>query len=201
MATQERWTAALQERDRRIAIAQQTAVYIEICRFPRCQQFLEGIRNANQSSVHIMSLEAFILAAMTSLAPARHHDDAAAAVAQVVFEERPLIADDDEKIKTAALLISVAFRESSLRNNAIGDKGRALCMFQLWHAPRAVLTDITLCTRIAISRIRDSIRACGLQNALGTYAVGPGGCRSAHAQRISRDRVALAKRLVKEVQP
>src|SRR5690349_2197203 len=93
----------------------------------------------------------FVLSGMTQLVPARDHAELAEAIAVEVANVEPLYDDDEDKIKTAALLVSVAFNESSLRNDAIGDRGRALCMFQLWYAPREVLTNPRLCTRIAIA--------------------------------------------------
>jgi hypothetical protein len=142
-----------------------------------------------------------ILNWMSVLAPGRQHIELATAVAEVLHEEAPLFTDDESRVKTASYLVSVAYRESSLRNSAVGDHGRALCMFQLWHTTRDVLTDPKLCTRIALTRLRESIRACGLDNALGLYAAGPGGCTSKLAKRISNDRMWMAKRLAKDVQP
>ncbi len=148
-----------------------------------------------------MRLLFFILEAMRSLAPARDHGAVATAIAQVIDAERPLFADDDSKLRTAAFLVAVAFRESSLRPDAIGDHGRARCLFQLWDAPADVLTDPVLCTTIALGRMRDSMRACGAANLLGLYAAGPKGCSSEHAKRISRDRLHLAGRLGKAAPP
>lgn len=143
-----------------------------------------------------MSLYTFVLGAMLSLAPGRDHDELAAAVA-LVAETRPaLFADDRDRRKTAALLVAVAFRESSLRLDAVGDGGRARCAFQLWSAPREVLTDAVLCTQIAHDRLRESFKVCGPDNLLGLYAAGPRGCALPKARRISADRLALARRLV-----
>ncbi len=139
----------------------------------------------------------FLLAAMASLAPGRDHGVNATAIATVLLAEPPLFKDDESKLRTAAFVVAVGFRESSLRNDAIGDHGNALCMFQLWAAPRTVLTDPELCARIALDRMRESIRACGAGNELGLYAVGPKGCSSEHAKRISRDRMQVARKLAK----
>ncbi|HXG69945.1 MAG TPA: hypothetical protein VNJ04_04950 [Gemmatimonadaceae bacterium] len=147
-----------------------------------------------------MAVLFFILAAMQSLAPGRDHAENATAIATVVLSEPALFRDDESRMRTAAFMVSVAFRESSLRNGAIGDHGNARCMFQLWNAPSGVLTDPELCARIALVRMRESARACGKDNMLGLYAVGPKGCSSEHAKRISRDRRALAERLAKTVQ-
>lgn len=148
-----------------------------------------------------MAVLFFVLASMLSLAPGRDHAATATAIARVVLEQRPLFAYDETRIKTAAYLVSVAFRESSLRPGAIGDQGRARCLFQLWAAPVEVLSDAELCTRIALERLRESAHACGAENMLGVYAAGPAGCSSAKAKRISRDRRALAERLARSVAP
>jgi hypothetical protein len=139
----------------------------------------------------------FLLAAMAALAPGRDHAVNATAIANVILAEPPLFKDDESKLRTAAFVTAVAFRESSLRNDAIGDHGHALCMFQLWAAPRTVLTDPELCARIAMQRLRESMLACGAGNELGIYAAGPKGCSSAHAKRISADRMHMAHRLAK----
>lgn len=138
-----------------------------------------------------------ILAWMNLLAPGRQHGEMATAIASVIIEDAPLFRDDESKLRTAAFVVAVGFRESSLRNDAIGDHGRALCMFQLWDTSRDVLTNPELCARIAMQRMRESIRACGTGNELGLYAVGPKGCASEHAKRISRDRMGIARRLAK----
>lgn len=146
-----------------------------------------------------MTLSVWVLAAMTSLAPGRDHTALADAIVTVAEERAPLFVGDADRQRTAALMVAVAFRESSFRNDAIGDKGRARCAFQLWAAPREVLTDPLLCTRIAHERLAESMTICGSKNPLGIYAAGPKGCKSEKAKRISRDRIALAKRLVRDV--
>jgi hypothetical protein len=144
-----------------------------------------------------MAILFFIFAAMFTLAPGRDHSELGTAIAKVVLEEPPLFKGDESRIRTASLMTAIAFRESSFRNAAIGDHGHALCAFQLWDTPRDVLTDPELCTRIALQRMRQSIRACGLDNALGIYAAGPEGCSSPHAKRISNDRMSIAMKLSK----
>lgn len=138
---------------------------------------------------------------MSSLAPSREHVAMATAIASVVLDEPPLFRDDASRLKTAALMVSVAYREGSFKADAIGDHGHALCTFQLWNTSRDVLEDQELCARIAMARLRESIRACGAGNELGIYAAGPLGCSSETAKRISRDRMAIAHRLAKGVGP
>lgn len=134
---------------------------------------------------------------MNSLAPGRDHMENALAITRVVLEEPPLFRDDESKMKTGAYLVAVAFRESSLKNDAVGDNGRARCLFQLWATSDAVRTDPELCARIALTRLRESARICGASNMLGIYASGPKGCSSETAKRISRDRLALSSKLAK----
>lgn len=143
-----------------------------------------------------MSTLAFVTAAMQALVPAVDHTELADAIARRVDAEAPLFKADADRRMTAAFLVAVAYRESSLKLDAIGDHGRARCAFQLWAAPAEVLTDADLCVRIGFERLRESVKVCGAKNLLGLYASGPNGCVSDKARRISNDRLAIAKRLV-----
>lgn len=157
---------------------------------------------------------AWILAASTQLAPTRSHDDLASAIASVVESEGPLFRGDLDGKKTAALLVAVAFRESSLRPAAVGDRvGKAkkptsFCAFQInlpWGRKTAegwsgeeLTQDPVKCVTTAHHMLKTSMKVCAA-HPLAWYAEGPHGCGSARAQRISRDRLALAARLVKTV--
>ena len=141
------------------------------------------------------SLYFFALMAMNVMAPNRDHEPLARALATVAETEEPLFRNDESRIKTISLLLSVSFRESSFRNDAVGDHGRARCAFQLWDTSDEVLSDPEMCTRIAMSRLRESLQVCGPRNMLGIYAAGPRGCESEHAKRISADRLWLARRI------
>lgn len=145
----------------------------------------------------------FVLAAMSSLAPGRDHTELGGAISRVVLEERPLFRDDESKLRTAALVVAVAFRESSLKLDAVGDHGRSFCAFQI-HASsggtKSLLTDGDACARKALEMLRESMRICPA-HPIAFYASGPGGCDNARAQRISRDRMAIAAKLVREVKP
>lgn len=154
----------------------------------------------------------WILAASASLAPARPHDDLAGAIAAVVDSETPLFRDDVDRKKTAALLVAVAFRESSLRAAAVGDhvgkKPTSFCAFQInlpWGRKTSegwtgeeLTQDPLKCATTAFHMLRASMKSCSA-HPLAWYAAGPLGCTSPRAQRISRDRLALAARLVKTV--
>lgn len=130
---------------------------------------------------------AILLAAMMRVSA--HGDVRALAVA---------IAESDATWEEATWLAAIAWRESSYRLGAIGDHGRSLCAYQLQGAPRAVLADAGLCTRLALRSLRASARACPSMPLAG-YAGAP--CGSRVAGRITRDRDALRRRMFGEVRP
>lgn len=140
----------------------------------------------------------FVLACMGLLAPGRDHLANAQAITTVVLDERPLFKDDDSRIRTAALVVAVAFRESSLRND-VKSATDDYCMMQVTKRPDLAL-DPELCVRVAMAMLRTSMRLCP-EFPIAVYAEGPFGCGSGRAQRISRDRMAIAARLVREVRP
>jgi hypothetical protein len=158
------------------------------------------------------TLLAWVLAASSTLAPGRAHDALAQAITNAATAEPPLFAGDDDRKKTAGLLVAMAFRESSLRADAVGDKvaGKptSFCAFQI-HLPyghktaegwtgEELLEDPAKCVTTAMHMIRTSMKVCP-DHPLAWYAEGPQGCASARAQRISRDRVAIGKYLVRTV--
>lgn len=140
----------------------------------------------------------FVVAAMAALAPDRDHAALGDAIVQVVEEERPLFAGDADKLRTASLLVAVAFRESSFRMDAVS-KTNDHCAFQVHLRPDLAL-DPVACTRTAVTMLRESLRACP-SHPVAFYASGPGACMNARAMRISNDRVALAKRLLSAHRP
>ncbi|MBS2013660.1 MAG: hypothetical protein JST00_12270 [Deltaproteobacteria bacterium] len=152
------------------------------------------------------------LAAAATLAPQRTHDRLATAITSRVEAEAPLFKGDDDRKRTTALLVAMAFRESSLREDAVGDHvaGRptSFCAFQI-HLPfgaksaegwtgEELASDPSKCVATAMRLLRASMRACP-KHPLAWYAAGPSGCESERAQRISRDRLALAQRLLRDV--
>jgi hypothetical protein len=158
------------------------------------------------------ALLTWILAASSTLAPARDHDRLGSAIANTVEVEAPLFKDDDDRRRTAALLIAIAFRESSLNAKAVGDmhggKPTSFCAFQIhlpygnktaegWSASE-LLDDANKCVTSALHMLRTSIKVCS-QHPVAWYAEGPPGCTSPRAQSISRDRMALAHQLVTNV--
>ena len=157
-------------------------------------------------------LLAWVMAASSLLAPGRPHDPLAEAIASGAEAEAPLFKGDDDRRKTAALLVAIAFRESSLRAEAVGDhvagKPTSFCAFQI-HLPFGaksadgwtgadLLKDPHRCVSAAMRMLRESMHMCPAFP-LAFYAAGPAGCEDARAQRISRDRLAIAQRLLRDV--
>lgn len=153
-----------------------------------------------------MTTIAFAAAAMQLLAPGRDHSVLSAALAKRVDAELPLFADDHDRRKTAAWLVAIAFRESSLTLDITGDHGRSFCAFQIHQSAggtKALLTDADACVAAAFVMLRTSMRLCP-SFPLAWYAHGgaaAAACSSTRAQRLSRDRMALSKRLLAEVRP
>ncbi len=147
-----------------------------------------------------MTVAPFVLAAAQLLAPGRDHTVLADAIAARVDAELPLFADDTDRRRTAALLVAVAWRESSLRLDAVGDQGRSVCAFQILGGARSLLTDADACVGTGMRMLRASLATCRhvrVEARLAGYA--RGNCTSAEGQRLSRDRFALAQRLARTV--
>lgn len=123
-------------------------------------------------------------------APRRDHALFVSTVAAVVESEAPLFKDDEDKSKTAALLAAIAFRESSFDITA-KSKTNDSCWFQI-HDRDDLAEKPEECTRVAMTMIRESMRMCP-EHPLAFYASGPIGCTDARAQRISADRMQLAR--------
>ena len=140
-----------------------------------------------------MAILFWILFAMNTLAPGRSHIVNATAMASVVLDEQPLFKGDSTRVKTAAFLVAIAFRESSLRND-VHSKTNDHCLMQINRRPD-LAEDPVMCVRVGVMMIRESMRMCP-DHPLAFYVSGPGGCTNERSQRINNDRLALAKRLV-----
>lgn len=147
----------------------------------------------------IWTLYWLILSMMVSLvptdSPVLRHGSLATALATVLYENPPLYARDEDRTRTAALMVAIAYRESSLDNSAVGDHGRSVCAFQIHMGPKTLLDDPLACSRAAYALLRASI-AADREHPVAHYARGPK-FRSLEAQKISNDRVFIAERLAK----
>ncbi len=141
----------------------------------------------NAASVEAMIVTLFftVLMWMHSLAPGRDVDALAWAVA--------VNAVDKEE---AAVFTSVAFRESSLVADAVGDHGHSVCAMQIYDGPKSLLEDPIACVRYGAQMLRAS-RRVDPANPIAFYARGPR-WKSEEARRLSRDRMAIAKRLLQD---
>lgn len=140
----------------------------------------------------------WVLAAMLFLAPGRDHTAIAAAVERVVDEDGPVFGGPDGALRTRALVVAIAFRESSFRLDAVGDRGASYCAMQVWGGSKALLVDADACVREGLRRLRASVAQCP-KHPVAIYAAGPAGCVSPRAQRISFDRMHIAKTLIQKV--
>lgn len=131
----------------------------------------------------INHLFALILTWMHALAPGRDVDALAWAVAVNVSGETE-----------AAIVTAMAFRESSLINNVTGDGGHSVCAMQIYDGPKSFLDDPIACVARGVAMLRES-RRMDPKNPIAFYARGPK-FKGLEAQRISRDRMALAKTLI-----
>lgn len=121
----------------------------------------------------------------------------AVAIALVVHDDRAFFVGDDEKERTLAVHVAVAHREGSGRTSAIGDGGTSFCAFQINDKSGGTIEltrDPHACAAKAHAMLKASLHACPA-HPIAWYAEGPRGCDSARAQRISADRMALARRL------
>lgn len=151
---------------------------------------------------------AFVLACMLHLAggnPARLLA-LAAAIDGVVAERGPIFAGPDGERRTVALLVAIAYRESSFKLAAVGDGGRSVCAFQILDGPRSLLTDARACTDAGYTYLAASVRACPA-HPVAPYARGlcPKAMSSTRAEEeariISADRTRLARGLLGIVTP
>ncbi len=148
-----------------------------------------------------MSVLTFVLRAMALLDPTHEYPELGSAIADVVDTERPLFARDDDKTRTAAWMVAIAYRESTFDNGAVGDNGSSACAFQInvgrgrtlegWSS-EDLRADPARCVSVAYRMLRQSVRI-DPAFPLAFYARGPG-YRSEKAKRLSRDRLALATR-------
>jgi hypothetical protein len=136
---------------------------------------------------------------MNAVAPDVDHSEVANAIAHVV-DMQQYTHDDDARRQVAALLVAVAFREGSLRTRVEGDfdkRGRphSFCTMQIHDrsgGTPALNDDLELCITTGLQMLRTSSRICPT-HPIAFYAEGPAGCTSRRAQRISNDRMALAR--------
>ncbi len=138
-----------------------------------------------------MTLLEFTIACMLTFSPGRYHAPLAIAIVHAVEAEPAIFKADDDKRKTAALMVAVAFRESSFRVDIVGDNGHAVCAFQIYDGAKTLLVDTDACAREGLRMLRESAHV-DPEHPVAFYARGPR-FRSEKAQSISNDRMNLAR--------
>ena len=141
-----------------------------------------------------MAVLFFILASMLTLVPNRVHTALGTTIASVVLSEPPLFKNDESRMKTASLIVAMSFRESTFRNDVVS-KTNDHCMMQVNRRPE-LAKDPEQCLRVAFEMLRESMRICP-EHPIAFYASGPGACTNERAQKINRDRMAIAANLVR----
>jgi hypothetical protein len=124
---------------------------------------------------------AMMLACFPKAAPsapwASSYPVTAKAIADVVQSSEPLYAGSEGRERTAALLVSLAWFESTFKPGAVGDKGASHGLYQV--QGRGDLSDPYDATRAALGMLRASFRVCRTRPAsewLGWYGAGGEGC-------------------------
>jgi hypothetical protein len=128
------------------------------------------------------------------------YESTAHAIAKVVAEEEPLFAGELGRERTAAVLVSIAWFESTFNPAAVGDHGRSRGLYQI--QGEGELSDPVEATRVALRLVRASFRVCRartMDERLGWYAAGGKDCE--RGLRESRHRLLKAKWLVKNRPP
>lgn len=113
------------------------------------------------------------------------------AIADVETEQGPIFDGERGAEHTVSVMSAVAYRESGLRLDAVGDGGRSVCAFQILGGAKVLLTDAHACAEAGYQMLKASVRACP-SHPVAVYARGR--CDSVQGRRISDDRMALAKR-------
>src|SRR5262245_45533932 len=81
--------------------------------------------------MNIIPLYVIILSWMDMLVPGKDHSEVARATALISVRNPALYKDDESRIRTAALLTAIQFRESAFDQYAVGDHGRSFCSMQI----------------------------------------------------------------------
>jgi hypothetical protein len=158
----------------------------------------------------------FALATMRWLAPEpsleAEHATLARAMAEVIAEEPPLFRGDADRLRTTSLVLAVAFREGTFRTSVLGDctesapgepcrgRPRSYCTMQVNRTvggSAELNDDPVLCIRKGLALLRASVHV-SRTDPVAWYAAGPRLYTTDRARRISRDRMALARRILEK---
>jgi len=145
----------------------------------------------------MLTLYLLVLRMATLLVPTNdpivRHGAFATAVVEEISETGPLFRDDASGARSAALLVAIGFRESTLRND-VESPTHDSCALQINRRPD-LKEDVRECVRVGVKMLRESMRMCR-DYPVAFYASGPGACENARARAISNDRMAMAKKVL-----
>ena len=128
----------------------------------------------------------------------------AEAIDHAVAEQPSLFGDDpDGRAKTAAVLVALAWAESTFKPNAVGHGG-VRGLYQI--GGKTGMSDPLAASRTALTMIRESFRLCSARpvgERLAVYAAGGTSCKNMPEKVLakSRFRVMKALALVKKIPP
>ena len=145
-------------------------------------------------------LTSWILALMIAMQPEAPWKDtypATAAAIDLAVREQPSLFTDDEdgRAKTAAILVALAWAESTFKPNAVGAGGTS-GLFQI--AGRGNLTDPTKAASVALTMVRESFALCRarpVEERLAIYAAGGSSCKDMPARVLEKSRFRVWKGL------
>ncbi|AKU95673.1 hypothetical protein AKJ09_02337 [Labilithrix luteola] len=145
-------------------------------------------------------LTTWILSLMMLLQPEAPWSDTygatAAAIDQAVHEQPSLFPGEPDGVeKTAALLVSLAWAESTFKPNAVGRNG-VRGLYQI--GGHGDLSDPLKASRTAIEMVRDSFQRCAkrpLGERLAVYAAGGTSCKDMREETLKKSRYRVMKSL------
>jgi hypothetical protein len=142
----------------------------------------------------------WILSLMLVLQPQAPWSDTypatASAIDQAVQEQPSLFpADADGRAKTAAVLVALAWAESTFNPKATSRSG-VRGLFQV--GGRGDLSDPLKASRVALELVRESFRLCSarpVEERLAVYAAGGVSCKDPGAEALKKSRYRVMKGL------
>jgi hypothetical protein len=144
-------------------------------------------------------LTAWILSLMTLLQPeapwADTYPATASAIDQAVHEQAALFPEPDARAKTAALLVALAWAESTFKPTAVG-RGGVRGLYQI--GAKGKLSDPLVASRVALDLLRESFRICAarpVNERLAVYAAGGTSCKDPGAGPLAKSRYRVMKGL------
>lgn len=145
-------------------------------------------------------LTTWILSLMSILQPEAPWIDTypatASAIDKAVQEQPPLFeGDPDGRAKTAAILVALAWAESTFKPNATG-RGGVRGLFQV--GGHGDMSDPVKASRVALELVRESFRVCKARpvgERLAVYAAGGTSCKEMPPSVLAKSRFRVMKGL------